>query len=91
MTKSVDGRTTSKQLATQHIARNLFSKKATQQATNRKLTTSSPSLAEIRTAIKALKFNKAAGEDGIQSVILIADSQTAAEFLHTHIAAPWKK
>ena len=29
--------------------------------------------------------NKAAGEDGIQAEILIADSQTAAEVLHTHI------
>ena len=59
-------------------------------ATNRKITTISPSLAEIRDAIKTLKFNKAASEDVIQAEILIVDSQTAAEILHPRTAAAWE-
>ena len=39
---------------------------------------------------KTLKLNKAADEDGIQADILIADLQTAAEILHSHIAAAWE-
>ena len=41
-------------------------------ATNKKGTTISPSLAEIRDAIQTLKLNKAADEDVIQAEILIA-------------------
>ena len=59
-------------------------------ATNRKITTISPSVAEIRDAIKTLKLNKTAGEDGIQAEILIGDPQAAAEILLPYIAAAWE-
>ena len=78
MIRPIDGRNTSKQLATQHIATDLSLKKAT----NRKLT-SSPSLAEIRDAIKMLKLKIAAGVDGIQA-------ETAAVILYPHIATAWE-
>ena len=44
---------------------------------------------KLRDAVKALKLNKTASEDGIQAEILIADPQTAGEILHPHIAAAW--
>ena len=56
-------------------------------ATNRKVITISPSLAEIWEAIKTLKLNKAASEDGITAKNLIDDPQTAAGILHPRIAA----
>ena len=72
----------------EHSNESLFEE--TNTATNSKIITISPSIVEIRDAIKTLKLNKAAGEDDRQAEIFIADAQTAAEILHPHIASAWE-
>ena len=52
---------------------------------------SPPTLEDVRNAIKALKNNKAAGEDGIESELLKYGGEGVEKAIHELIMEVWKK
>ena len=57
---------------------------------NIRISPSPSSVREIRDAIRKLKSNKAAGDDGIPAELLQTDSQLMAETLHPHFEDIWE-
>ncbi|XP_044573412.1 uncharacterized protein LOC123257656 [Drosophila ananassae] len=58
--------------------------------TNTRIPHTTPSVREIRDAIRKLKNNKAAGEDGLPAELLQVDSLLMAETLHPHFESIWE-
>ncbi|XP_055387991.1 uncharacterized protein LOC129616393 [Condylostylus longicornis] len=58
---------------------------------NLRISEDPPSIGEIKTAIRALKHNRAAGSDGITAELLQADALTTAQLLEPHISRAWSE
>ncbi|XP_044573630.1 uncharacterized protein LOC123257756 [Drosophila ananassae] len=57
---------------------------------NIRISPTAPSVREIKEAIRKLKNNEAAGDDGIPAELLQIDSQLMAETLHPHFTNIWE-